>query len=106
MRSGTVHAKTATAAARRNHVAAMAESQQRKFDSQHLADRRFHGCVHSRRQPFGAAYFGLMAISHWTLAHHRTECQARPHPEERSAGPRLEGWAALVLRDARKSALL
>jgi hypothetical protein len=31
-----------------------------------------------------------------------------PHPEERPAGPRLEGWTTQIsiLRDARKSALL
>jgi len=26
---------------------------------------------------------------------------SRPHPEERSAAPRLEGWGRLILRDAR-----
>jgi hypothetical protein len=50
MRGRAQHPKTAGAAHGRHHVAAMAESQQRKFNSQHVADRRFHGCTHSLRQ--------------------------------------------------------
>ncbi len=55
VRGRAEHAEAAGAADRRHHVAAMAEGQQRKLDAQHLADRRFHGGVHSRRQRFDAA---------------------------------------------------
>src|ERR1700677_1445433 len=57
MRGGAGDAETAGAADRGNHGAAMAESQQWKFNSQHVADRRFHGGAHSLRQLFGAARF-------------------------------------------------
>src|ERR1700722_20626870 len=43
MRGGAEHAESAGAADRGHHVAAMTERQQRKFNSQHVADRRFHG---------------------------------------------------------------
>ena len=59
MRGGAEHAKTAGAADGGNHVAAMAEGQQWKFDSQHVADRRFHGRVHSLRQPSGRLVIDL-----------------------------------------------
>jgi hypothetical protein len=39
MRSCAQHAKTPGAADRRHHVAAMAEGEQGKFDTQHVADR-------------------------------------------------------------------
>jgi hypothetical protein len=45
VRGGAEHAETSGAADGGNHVAAMAESQQGKFYTQHVADRRFHGCV-------------------------------------------------------------
>ena len=51
MRGGAEHAETSGAADGRDHVAAMAEGQQRKLDAQHVADRRFHDCVHSLPQP-------------------------------------------------------
>ena len=44
VRGRAQHAKAAGAADGRDHVAAMAEGEQRKFYSQHVADRRFHGC--------------------------------------------------------------
>jgi hypothetical protein len=40
---GAEYAKTSGAAYGCNHVAAMAESQQGKLNSQHVADRGFHG---------------------------------------------------------------
>src|SRR5450755_5175248 len=57
MRGGAEHAETAGAADGCNHVAAMAEGQQGEFNSQHVADRRFHGCGHSLRRLFGDALY-------------------------------------------------
>src|ERR1700716_3384681 len=48
MAGSAKHPETAGAADRGYHVAAMAKREQRKFNSQHVADRRFHGGVHSR----------------------------------------------------------
>src|SRR5579859_1740790 len=55
MRGGSEHSETSGAAHRRHHVPAMAEGKQWKFDAEHLANRRFHGCVYSCRGVFGAA---------------------------------------------------
>jgi hypothetical protein len=54
MHGGPEHAETAGTADGGNHVAAMAEGEQRKFYSQHVADRRFHGCGHSPLAAFSA----------------------------------------------------
>jgi hypothetical protein len=43
MRGRAQHAKPAGAAHGGDHVTAMAEGEQRKLNSQHVADRRFHG---------------------------------------------------------------
>src|SRR5690348_10887538 len=59
MRGRPEYAETSGAADRGDHVAAMAESQQRKFDSQHVADWRFHRCVHPRRPLFGQLVLDL-----------------------------------------------
>src|SRR5689334_20097456 len=42
MRGRAQHAEASGAADGRHHIAAMAESEQRKLDPQHVADRRFH----------------------------------------------------------------
>jgi hypothetical protein len=64
MRRRTQHAKAAGAAHGRNHVAAMAEGKQGKLDSQHVANRRFHGCVLSLRQLSMLLIVGLH-LRHW-----------------------------------------
>src|SRR5690242_9070272 len=56
MRGGAEHAKAAGAADGGDDVAAMAEGEQRKLDSQPVADRRFHGCA------LPAAAFGLLSF--------------------------------------------
>src|ERR1700761_8620805 len=59
MRGGAEHAEAAGTADRRHHVAAVAEGQQGKFNSEHLADGRFHRCVYSRGSIFCAAHCWL-----------------------------------------------
>src|SRR3981189_3067977 len=73
MRGGAEHAETAGAADGCNDVAAMAEGQQRKYDAQHVADRRFHGCAHSLRQLLVLLVFGFGCRR---LAYRRCACQA------------------------------
>jgi hypothetical protein len=51
MRGRAKHAKSAGAADGGDDIAAMAERKQGKLDSQHLAERRFHGYGFSLRQP-------------------------------------------------------
>ena len=69
MRGGAEHAETAGAADGGHHVAAMAEGEQGKLDSQHVADRRFHGCVGSRRQLWRCSSLAWLAKCAATLAH-------------------------------------
>src|SRR4051794_26811305 len=71
------HAETPGAADRGDHVAAMAEGQQRKFNSQHVADRRFHDSVYSLGRPFWLCSCCLnFPNSEMTLAHHGQPSQA------------------------------
>ena len=69
------HAEAAGAAHRGHHVATMAEGEQGKFDTQHLADRRFH-----RITPWGGV--SVLRLLPWrrpgcrTLPHHRPHSQA------------------------------
>src|SRR6266702_2328262 len=75
MRGGAKHAETAGAADRGHHVAAVTEGQQGKFNSQHVADWRFHG-VHSLRQLLMLlVLFDVQLVRR--LAHHRRSCQVR-----------------------------
>ena len=76
MRGGAEHAETAGAADRGHHVAAMAEGEQGKFDSQHVADRRFHGCAHSLRQLLSCSFLVADGDAPTTLAHQGLESQA------------------------------
>src|SRR5450631_2198981 len=59
MRGGAEHAETTGAADGCHHVAAVAERQQGEFNSQHVADRRFHGFVCSPRQRLALLIIGL-----------------------------------------------
>src|SRR5476651_688869 len=53
----------------------------------------------------GCAWSGRVPLSRYFSAYHGATIRTPPHPEERPAGPRLEGWApdvvlVPILRDA------
>jgi hypothetical protein len=80
----------------------MAESQQGKFNSQHVADRRFHGCFTP-----GGSFLALLVLC-LNLREFSDDASAsgtvvpsglRPHPEERrlrrvskDEGPTVASW--------------
>ena len=78
MRRRSKYAETSGAADRCHHITAMAERQQRKFNSKHVADRRFHGVLCSLRQHFLAllVVIRIFLNSGTTLAHDSQPSQA------------------------------